>query len=501
MRAALALVVVLVACGDNRPGSAADQPCEPPAIELPATGMYIDPYAIELPDTCVEHGLRDLPGRWFVVDPTAYFRYEYPKYEGSCSTGFSRLGTEDDHDASDGYTRYTWSDGTRYFEREEYQFQDTTFLSVYAACLMPDGSLAATYTSYDDDRGARTYQAYGERFAGNKDDVAQGLALVGEVGTANGRPINALNVVVDGTYAYIAGFTGMDVIDVSEPSAPQPVGHYDGSWNDIRVVNDGTHVVAFLSPRGNMPTEVVDVTTPTAPVFVTKLQEYSHSLFVQERADKQELYLATYNESVPRYDVTNPLQPVRQGMAIVPGEVSGVHDLFVGGDRIYANNTTQGLVAFDVSGGLGSAVELGRFTLGYSHASWAGTIGGRPVVLAGDEGMTRTSRGGALLSILDGDPQSPTFMQELASYQSRPQVGIHYWEVHGDKVYIAYYHDGVRVVDLADPAQPREVAHYNTWIEDNAYGGTFEGALALRKIGELIYVADLERGLIILREP
>jgi hypothetical protein len=189
-------------------------------------------------------------------------------------------------------------------------------------------------------------------------------------------------------------------------------------------------------------------------------------------------------------------------MAIVPGEVSGVHDLYVDGDMIYANNTTEGLVAFDTSGGFGTSnVEKGRFKLGYSHASWSGTINGKKLVLAGDEGMTRSDRLGAHLSILDGDPASPTFMKELGFYQSRPEVGIHYWEVHGNRVYIAYYHDGVRVVDLSNPAQPVEVAHYNTWIEGTAYGGAFEGALALRKIGNKIFVADIERGLLVFQEP
>jgi len=463
--------------------------------------MYIDPAAVPLPGNCIANGLRDLPGRWFVADQRQYFRFEYPKYEGSCTTGFHRFMTEDDHDPADGYTFYTWSDGTRYFQREAYEFQSTVYISVYAACVTPDDTIAATWINYDTDRGERVAQGTGKRFA-PKDDLASGITLVGSLEKINGAPINALNIVLDGSFVYLAGFSGMEVIDVSDPTAPKQVGHYDGSWNDIRVVNDGTNVVAFLSPRDSqVKTQVVDVTTPSAPHNIGMLQEYSHSLQIQERNNKKELYLATYNESVPRYDVTAPKTPVRSGMAIVPGDVSGVHDLFVQGDMIYANNTTLGLVAFDTSGGFGSSnVEKGRFTLGYSHASWAGTIAGRKLVLAGDEGMTRSSSGGAHLSILEGDPASANFMKEIAIYQTRPETGIHYWEVHGDKLYIAYYHDGIRVVDLSNPTQPREVAHYNDWIEENAYGGAFEGALAVRKVGDLLYVADLERGLLILRE-
>ncbi len=507
MRVVLVLAVLVAACGDPGGTGGGDDdtmpegPCTPPAVTLPATGMYIDPSAVDLGATCLEDGLRHLPGRWFVADSSKLFSFEYPKYEGSCTTGFHRLGTEEDHDPSDGYSFYSWSDGTRFFKREAYDFNNKQYIYVYAACLTAKDTLAATYITYDTDRGERVTHATGERFA-PKDELSSGFSLVGSLSTANGTPIEALNLVIDGTRAYIAGFSGMEIVDISNPAAPQAIGHYEGSWNDIRVVNDGTHVIAFLSPRASQDkTEVVDVTNPAAPAFVKLLNEYSHSLQLQQRGNVKEMYLATYNESVPKYDVTNPLAPTYLGMAIVPGDVSGVHDLFVAGDVIYANNTTEGLVAFDTSGGFGTSnVELGRFRLGYSHAAWAGMIGGRQIVLAGDEGMTGTASGGAHLSILDGDRQSPTFMKELAIYQTRKQTGIHYWEVHGNKVYIAYYHDGIRVVDLSDPTQPREVAHYNDWIEENAYGGSFEGALALRKIGDLIYVADLERGLLVLRE-
>jgi len=488
----LALLLVLAACNH-------DEVCTPESGALPSEGMYIDPNAMPLPETCIEGGLRDLPGRWFVVDSTQYFRYEYPRYEGSCETGFRRkFAEDDDHDLNDdGHSYYQWSDGTRYFSRSEYHFGTTVYVRAYAACMTSSDELAAVYVAHDSGRDDRVFHAIGSRFA-PKDELASGLTLVGELGLdLTGTPIDALNLVIDGSYAYMAAFTGFEIIDIANPAAPRAVGHLDGAYNDVKVVNDGTHVVAFLSPRDSQElTSVVDATNPTAPTFVQYLAEYSHSVFL----DGMSLYLATYNESVPKYDVTNPLTPVRLGMAIVPGDVSGVHDLFVSGTRIYANNTSQGLVAFDVTPDLATSTELGRDVKGYSHASWAGTAGGRSVILHGDEGMTRSPDGAAHLRILDGDPASPTFMTLLAKYQTRPEVGIHNFELHGDLAYIAYYQDGVRIVDLSNPAQPREVAHYNTWVEDTAFGGGFEGALGIRLVNGLIYVADDLRGLLIFRE-
>jgi hypothetical protein len=499
--APLILVGSLAACGDSQGPPDDEARCEPTPPALPETGPLIDPFAAPLTG-CVHGGLRDLPGRWFLAADGPGFSFEYPRFEGSCEAGFRRAFQADDHDAGDGATFHTWSDGTRIFLRSYSRFERQDMppyerARASVACLRADGSLAAFQLVFDTDLGERRVEMTGERFA-PRDTAPVGLRLVGELGRRGDAPMPAYNLVIDGAYAYTAGPRGLDVIDVSVPSAPVHVGHADGAFNDLRVVRGGGEVVAYAAPLRGETTAVIDVTNPASPTPLTGIPEYSHSLQVQQRGAGTFLYLATYGSSVPRYDVTNPIAPVRVGEAVIPGPESGVHDLFVDGDRLYINYTFQGLVALDVAGGLDAPVELGRQGASYSHASWAGTIGGRRVVLTGDEGMT--SAGGAFLSVLDGDPASSTFLRELGRYQSRPQVGIHNFEVVGNKVYIAYYHDGVRVVDLSTPTAPREVAHYNTWREETAYGGPFESAIGIRVVGGKIYVADIARGLLILEE-
>jgi hypothetical protein len=496
----LGLLGPLAACGDDREPPGGDA-CAPTPPALPATGVLIDPLAAPL-EGCVEGGLRDLPGRWFVAAAGAGFSYDYPRFEGNCETGFRRMYRSDDLDDSDGATFHTWSDGTRIFLRGYRRFERpdaAPFESVnaFTACLRADGTLAAHRTLFNTDMGERPIPMTGERFE-PKDGAAVGLALVGELGEQHGQPIQGLNVVLDGTHAYVAGLLGLDVIDVTDPAAPVHVAHLDGDFNDVRVVRGAGKVVAYAASRDDGTTHVIDVTDPAHPAAAAPIAEYSHSLQVQQSGATTYLYLANYTSAVPRFDITNPLVPVRNGEAMVPGPEAGVHDLTVAGDQLYVNYTTQGLVALDISRGLASAVELARWPSSYSHASWVGTAGGRRIVLTGDEGMT--DHGGAYLSILDGDPISKTFLQELAQYRTRRQVGIHNFELVNDKVYIAYYQDGVRIVDLSTPTAPREIAHYNTWNEPSAYGGTFEGALGIRVVGGLIYVADLERGLLILRE-
>jgi hypothetical protein len=493
---------LLAACGDNLDSTADDaERCEPPSPALPAAGPLIDPLAAALP--CVPGGLRDLPGRWFIAEDGPGFSYEYPRFEGSCETGFRHAFRSDDLDDSDRRTFHTWSDGTRIFMRAYRSFPRMDMppfeiASAVTACLRADGTLVADQAYFNPDHGELHFAMAGERFA-PKDGAPVGLRLLGELGSQNGQPIPAYNVVVDGAYAYTVGPLGFDVIDVSNPAAPVHVGHADGAFNDVRVVRGNGKIVAYAAPLESEETAVIDVSDPAHPVMAPPIPEYSHSLQVQTVGAATYLYLATYTNAVPRYDVTNPLVPARLGEAHVPGPEAGIHDLFVDGDLIYTNNTIEGLVAIDVSAGLEAAVELGRRKSPYSHASWAGTAGGRRIVLHGDEGMTDI--GGAFLSVLDGDPASPTFLQELGRYRTRAQVGIHNFQLVGDKAYISYYQDGVRVVDLSMPSLPREVAHYNTWREETSPGSTFEGAIGIR-VGEdgRIYVADFARGLLILEE-
>jgi hypothetical protein len=485
----LLLVVALAACQGEGPA------CEPKTTLL--MGPVGDPYALDLPENCVRGGLDAIPGRWFVSDANTRYYFQYPQFEGSCGMGFRRsLAGPDDRDASDGTTSITWSDGTVYFERRQFA---SGAVSGQAFCMMPDDTLAGVdVTLFETERNFT--RLIGKPF-GPKDELARGLVLVGELGTdASGAPMRGIDVAVDGDFAYLATFTGLEVIDISKPATPIAVSHFTGPSNDVAIVHGDGRTVAYVSPFGRGHTRAVDVTDPGAPTLVAEIPDYSHTLFHTTRNGGSQIYLANYTNDIPEFDVTHPLTPVRSGMTRVPGEEAGVHDMFVDGDRIYANNTVAGMVAIDVSGGLDHPVELGRIPTTFSHTSVAGTAGARPVVLHGDEGFTGID-GGAFLRILDGDPSSPTFFTELARYQSRPQVGIHNFQLVGNRLYIAYYQDGVRVIDLSNPARPIEVAHYNTWNPLTAPGDPFEGALTVQVVGDLIFVSDDLRGLLILRDP
>lgn len=502
----LGILLVLAACGDNvdPAGDAGPARCAPTPPAAPTEGPYADPRAIPLPAACVEGGLEALPGRWFVRDPARLFTFSYPKFEGSCDAGFRRVNwqAEDTDVTDDNHAFQSWADGTRYYARDYYRFsfgeQDYEIVNVLALCALPDGTLAGVQLAFDTDRGERIAPLIGTRFA-PKDTGGQGLTLVGELGvTSDGAPVSGYQVAVDGTHAFVAGPSGLDVFDVSAPAAPVHQARVPGEFNDIKLARSGDDLIGYAAPIGNAGVTIVDVSTPSAATAIAQLDDYAHSVFVT--ATPPRLYLADYTDGVPVFDVTAPRSPVRIGTVPTGGDPDvGIHDIHVDGTTIYANKTTDGVVAVDVSAGFGaSAVRLGGLPTSYSHASWAGTAGGRAILIHGDEGLA--PEGGAFLRVLDAERTSPTFMLEIGRYATRPDVGIHNMILIGDRAYISYYQDGIRIVDLADPTQPREIAHFNTWDEATAPGAGFEGAVGLTVVGDLIYVADLTRGLLVLRD-
>ena len=146
-------------------------------------------------------------------------------------------------------------------------------------------------------------------------------------------------------------------------------------------------------------------------------------------------------------------------------------------------------------------VQVGRIVdtpTNTSHSSWTTVAGGRKIALHGGEAA------GAHLSIIDVDPSSPQYMKEIGRYQTRDVTSIHNVMAFGNRAYITYYHDGVRVLDLSNPTSPLLIGYFNTWNPDGpeSSSGVFDSAVGIDVdvAKRLIYIADIPRGLIILQD-
>ncbi|WNG44624.1 hypothetical protein F0U60_11400 [Archangium minus] len=390
------------------------------------------------------------------------------------------------------------------------------FTGCYAVCLNGQAYEKGTF------KAARITPARGE-------SEANGLTLVSETPILNqdgsdyffGLPVDvyvtknrAYVVSIEGTYQGVGGLTVIDVSDPANPRVTKRISSERGYWNGVWAKGDALYVAS-----GNYGVVTFDITNPDDPVLTpVQVQENAdaHTVFVEGN------HLYAMGDPTRIYDISNPRAPRLIGRYEPPGAASYpgayVHDAFVYQGRMYSYYWSYGMQISDVSRvDEQEPTHLGAYRYGvdskgnptlnsaHSHAGAVGTFGDRLIAFEGGEDW------GSHLRVLD--VTDPAHVKLITRYRLREEVSIHNMilDEARKRLYIAYYHEGVRVLDVANPAQPRELSYFNTFrSEDPMRGlGFYEGAIGIRvpKVPDvsaanagLIYVVDTSRGLLILRE-
>ncbi|WP_232293188.1 LVIVD repeat-containing protein [Stigmatella aurantiaca] len=306
-----------------------------------------------------------------------------------------------------------------------------------------------------------------------------------------------VDVYVTRNHAYVVSISrsglpgGLSVFDVSDKAAPVLVKTFqfpgDTDWNGVWAKDDALYVAS--AHRGVL---LFDIRNPGDPQFLRSLQAGNgsvHTVFVEGNR----LY-ATDLSGIILYDVSNALEPIELNR-YAPFPIDSPHDMFAIGDRLYVSYASDGFVVADVSNPQ-SIATLGTYNFRdhYSHANAVGVFGGRTIAFMGGEGPFEHLR---MLDISE-----PAQMVKIGVFQLRPIVSIHNMVLVGKRLYLSWYQEGVRVLDVSNPTQPQQVAYFNTFREsDPGRGGYFDGSIGIRVPGDgYIYTVDTSRGLLILRE-
>ena len=330
-----------------------------------------------------------------------------------------------------------------------------------------------------------------------------------------GPPETVTDVDVDGNFAFVGrGPQGLSIVDLSNPAALQVVGEFNlpGQLvvNDLQVAN-GRAYLTNESYNG-VAVYILDVTDPTRPLgigaILFPLLNSAHNLW----AEGDILYVVGHESTTSWrtriFDVSNPLVPIL--LAELPDV--GAHDVTVLDGILYEAGGWSGLHLWDVSDPahpvhLAAADEnQGPRPHYHCHSVWP-TEDHRHVVVMNELeswwGPGQVIAGGVKIFRWDGASQlelEATWQPEVA--ESSPYVAAHNVVVRGRYAYLSYYQAGLRVLDLDDPAQPVEVAFYDTFPD--APTALFQGAwgVDLKALGNsppVILVSDRTAGLFSLR--
>lgn len=418
---------------------------------------------------------------------------------------------------------------------------------------------------YDPDRHllqANREQSRNPAAGAHRAPRSRGLELVGSVDLG---PFNA-DVWAHGHYAYVGTWgrfqsgrpelcpaTGVKVVDISDPSAPRwvtRVADLPGTSQEDMVVASITtpayrgDVLAVgiqaCRPGAEGGLALVDVTDPerprdlgffsTGPWIPGRTPRGVHEMYMFQAGDRAYALLAVpFSEALTEkgdfriVDVTDPTRPFEVadwngrrdgGFVPGPGQSFFVHSVWARQDDLaLLSYWDLGAVLLDIS-----RPERPRFV-------------GRTVYPAGEEGDTHSAipaRGRQLVITTDedfnprdgdwgfariwsvADEANPRLLANFATANAlNPPQRAGFYAVHnpfvrGHTLFLSWYSDGVRIVDISQPSAPREIASYvpagvpdrlNFWLP----GQAFPFVWGVYPTGTLVLASDINYGLYVLR--
>jgi hypothetical protein len=335
-----------------------------------------------------------------------------------------------------------------------------------------------------------------------------GVSLVG-YNSLGARGGNA-NMAWSQQCAYIAGDRGVAVVDVRDPTKPRLVRTLHGPGSNVSLETiaavdaGGRHLLATGrygiggkgGEPGTAPVEFYDTTNCANPQRLSIFQFPANVHGLTFSPDGQRLF-STLPLQVA--DVRNPAKPVYLGNIEDDLEAAGVNHLQYAheatlspnGNRLYVGNQegNEELLVIDIHNWpQRPATVLGRAPLP-GHSIRLATINGKRYLLNSDESVVNFTAKGCLnprMTPFAGAAQpymtdisneykphavgqfhlpindAQNCRHEVADYEN---ASVHYQDVddleHTTFGLLSMWNAGMRIVDLRNPANPREVAYFN----------------------------------------
>jgi len=163
-------------------------------------------------------------------------------------------------------------------------------------------------------------------------------------------PDRALDLCLVGEYAYVADYSSLQILNISDPISPVFLGSYE-SDNVISVDVSGNF--AYIGQGYYPPVfEIIDISDPSNPGFVSGLtflggvgQLYYSDGYLYVLSNVTEPY-SNYLRAV---DVSDPYNPFIAGSVLIPGDIEIPGDIMVVGDYAYIADRSSGLQIVNIA--------------------------------------------------------------------------------------------------------------------------------------------------------
>ena len=303
-------------------------------------------------------------------------------------------------------------------------------------------------------------------------------------------------VINEREFAIIGSTAGTHFLDVTNPATASEVAFVSGAYTGNGVIHRDYHdfegYLYVVCDEGNTSTlQIIDITNLPDSVNTVydsnALLTRSHNIYIDTTSAK--MYSCGTNGTMQVYGLESPQNPI-----LIYSYNIGVHDAYIINDIAYLNCGGNGLIIedFTMVDTIGDQpIQLASFTsypdAGYNHSGWLNE--NKTIYAMLDENH------GYDVKLLDVSDLNNISVLSVFNSGVDSQSMAHNGIIKGDLLFIAYYHDGLRVFDISDPYNPIQIWKYDTYSSTN-YAG-YKGAWGVYPnlpSGNII-VSDMQTGL------
>ena len=296
----------------------------------------------------------------------------------------------------------------------------------------------------------------------------------------------------DGRRFALTGLSdGLSIVEVTNPGSPRRIAHVPGAaspWREIRTYRG----YVYVTTEARVGLDIVDMRNPSQPRKVRSWSDTfasAHSLWIDEERGLLYAHGTRSASGVSTGMQVLALEPDPENPRAV-GSFGDfyIHDSYGRGNVLYAAAINGGFLALLDVANPAQIREITRFSTGgrFTHNAWLNGDG--RYVFTTDEVAGRPLEGWDLR-----DPFAP---RKVTEFIATPGSIPHNVLVDGNRLLVAHYTEGVQLLDIANPEQPRRIGFYDTY--PGGPGG-FNGAWGAYIFpgSNLIVVSDINGGLFV----
>ncbi|HPT71485.1 MAG TPA: T9SS type A sorting domain-containing protein [Candidatus Cloacimonadota bacterium] len=245
----------------------------------------------------------------------------------------------------------------------------------------------------------------------------------------------ATDAIIKDNLAYLVSYTkGIQIIDISNDTNPQLIGSLEtpGNASNLAVINNA----AFITDGDFSGLRVINISNPNLP---QAMGQYSSMILSCMASEGNSLYLIDYN-GLEIYNATNPSSLVLQGNYWC---LTGINAIAVSSSIVYLADDEFGLVILDVINPA-SPILLSSFV-------YPGPVPleSRPFSIAVKSGIAYVTYANEVVTINVSDPTNPRYLGHLLITNHTSSSAIV-----DNMLYLAASREGLLVIDVSNPSMP-----------------------------------------------